>query len=44
MNLLPHHHDKLDQLVKSSGVNRNSFFRKLIMSLTDTDVKKLMNR
>lgn len=44
INVQPEHMRALDKLVAASGVNRNQFLRKLIMSLTPDDVKKIMRR
>ena len=44
INLLPHHQDKLEELVKASGTNRNNFLRAVIMALTPNDVEKLLRR
>ena len=42
VNLLPHHKEKLEHLVRASGTNRNNFFRCLIMGLSDDDVERLI--
>ena len=42
VNLLPHHKEKLEHLVKVSGTNRNAFLRAIIMGLTDADVERLI--
>lgn len=44
INLLPHHKEKLDQLVEHSGIRRNTLFRELIMALEDQDIDKLLSR
>ena len=44
VNLLPHHKEKLEQLVAASGTNRNNFFRMLVMSLTPEDIERLFRR
>ena len=44
INLLPHQVDKLNDLVKASGTNRNALLRHLIERLTPDDVDKLMRR
>jgi len=44
INLLPHHQEKLEELVAASGTNRNNFFRGIIMALTPNDVEKLLRR
>jgi cytochrome c553 len=42
VNLLPHHKERLDHLVKVSGTNRNNFMRAIIMALSDEDVERLI--
>ena len=42
VNLLPHHKEKLELLVKTSGTNRNNFMRAIIMALTPEDVERLL--
>lgn len=44
INLLPHHKEKLDDLVAHAGIRRNTFFRNLILALETDDVDKLLNR
>lgn len=44
LNLRPEEFDRLTQLVESSGMNRNQFFKMLINTLTEDDVDALIRR
>lgn len=44
MNLLDHQKNRLEELVRASGTNRNQFFRMLIEKLEEDDVEELMAR
>lgn len=44
MNLLPHHKEKLDELVAYAGIKRNTFFRALIEGMRKEDVDVILKR